>query len=42
MEIKRREWIAVTCFLLLGVAFPALARSAKTTPLNVTYYYLPG
>ena len=34
--------IAIICLLGLATAMPVLARNAKSAPLEVTYYYLPG
>jgi len=34
--------IAIICLLGLATALPALAKTAKSAPLEVTYYYLPG
>ncbi len=39
MRNARATWIAVVCLLAIGTAFPVLA---KSTRLDVTYYYLPG
>jgi multidrug transporter EmrE-like cation transporter len=42
MRNARTAWIAVICLMAVGAAFPVLAKGAKSTPLDVTYYYLPG
>jgi len=43
MRNARRVWFAAIWFVALGVGFTATAKGAKaTTPLEVTYYFLPG
>jgi len=42
MRNRRTAWMAITWLLAMGTAFPLLARPAKATRLDVTYYYLPG
>jgi len=42
MRKRRTPWMAITWLLAMGTAFPLLARPAKATRLDVTYYYLPG
>lgn len=42
MRNGRTAWMAIIWLLAMGTAFPVLARPAKATRLDVTYYYLPG